>query len=340
MNLKTKGITLAICTHNGRKKIKKTLSYILAQEVSPEIAWELLVIDNASTDSTARLVRDLTGEQTKFNIRIIRENKLGAIHARLRALKEAKFTYLSYVDDDNWISSNWVKEIYNIFESYPSVGIISCPSKANLSEEPPSYFEDFKGWLAVGKRCNKHGIIEERPMSFWTAGLSLRLEAFDSLSNLSHSFCLAGRTGKQTYGGEDHEICLTLTLMGWKIYYSYNIYFIHDIPSYRLSISYLERVIQNGGKSKSILDIYRNEYWQKTFYHPYFSILEYFINWLNRGIRYWLKLLLGYTKSPLHPNRVSYLHAIGRLQGYFIHFKKIPIVQQNIKTLKAVQNSH
>jgi glycosyltransferase involved in cell wall biosynthesis len=210
MKMRKKGITLAICTHNGRKRLEKTLNYILAQEVRSEISWELLVIDNASTDGTAEFVIEVTQQSVKLTANIIREETLGAIHARLRAVKEANFTYLSYVDDDNCISSNWVNEIYNIFESYPDVGIVSCPSKAHLSAEPPDYFKGFEGWLAVGKRCHYEGIIKERPMSFWTAGLSLRLEAFDTLNHLPYSLCLTGRTGNETYGGEDHEICLTL----------------------------------------------------------------------------------------------------------------------------------
>lgn len=338
--MRKKGVTIAICTHNGRERLEKTLSYILAQEVPLRINWELLIIDNASTDETDEFIREFIQKHSDLDTRIILEETLGAIHARLRAVKEANFTYLSYVDDDNWISANWVKEVYQIFETQPTVGLISCPSKAHLSETPPDYFEGFKGWLAVGKRCDYEGIIKERPMSFWTAGLSLKLEAFDVLTSLPYSLCLTGRTGNETYGGEDHEICLTLTLMGWQVYYTYDIYFIHSLPSHRLSISYLEHLIQNGGKSRAILDIYRNEYWQRKFYHPYSSILEYFGYWLNRAIRYWLKFLLGKARTPLHPNRVSYLHAIGRMQGYFLHFRKIPRAQENIKVLRAMRKNN
>jgi len=306
------------------------------QQVDPMIAWELLVIDNASTDGTANFVAQLWPDDHIDQLRIIREEKLGAIHARQRAIQEANYSYLSYVDDDNWISPNWVAEIFNIFENNSSVGIISCPSTANLLDTPPIYFEGLKGWLAIGTKSTEEGIIKTRPTSFWTAGLSLRIEAFDILENTSYSICLTGRTGKQTYGGEDHELCLTLTLMGWDIYYTHKNYFIHDIPESRLQVSYLEKLIQNGGKSKVILDIYRNEYWQNKFYNPYLSILGYLNDLFNKALKYWIKYIFDLTSTPLDPNRISYLHALGRVQSYWIHFRHIAQAKSNIKILRSL----
>jgi len=330
------GITIAVCTHNGKIRLQKTLEYILAQEVSPKIDWEVLIIDNASRDGTADFINHIWPDSRLNQLRIIKEEKLGAIHARQRAIQEANYSYMSYVDDDNWISQNWVTEIFHIFENYPSVGMISCPSNANLLEPPPPYFEGLKGWLAIGTRFTEEGIIKKRPMSFWTAGLSLRLEAFEVLGNTLYSNCLTGRTGNQTFGGEDHELCLTLTLMGWDIYYTQKVYFIHDIPPSRLQLSYLERLIQNGGKSKAILDIYRNEYWQRQFYNPYLSIIEYLGYLLNSAFKYWIKITLGLISSPLHPNRIAYLHALGRVQGYWIHFQRIAQAKSNIEILRSL----
>jgi glycosyltransferase involved in cell wall biosynthesis len=330
------GVTLAICTHNGKNKLQQTIYHILNQDVHTNISWELLVIDNASTDDTSNFITQLWPNTRSQQLRIISEEKLGAIHARQRAIQEANYAYLSYIDDDNWISPNWVEEIFNIFEQNPSVAIVSCPSTANLSYTPPSYFEGLKGWLAIGTRCSEEGIIQIRPMSFWTAGLSLRLEAFNILENTSYSICLTGRTGNQTYGGEDHELCLTLTLMGWDIYYTHQIYFIHDIPSSRLEVSYLEKLIHNGGKSKAILEIYRNEYWQKKFYNPYLSIIGYFTSLLQKALKYWIKSMLGLASNPLNPNRISYLHELGRFKSYWIHFHKISQAQKNVKILRSL----
>ncbi len=334
--MRERGLTLAICTYNGANRLEKTLEAILKNEAI-DIPWELLVVNNASTDSTANFVKEFWPKGT-HQLRIIHEKTPGAIHARKKALREARYAYLSYIDDDNWISRNWVEEVYRIFEAHPTVGMISCPSTANLSAPPPDFFEGFKGWLAVGTRFSTEGIVEDRPVSFWTAGLSLRLKAFDDLKNTDYSTCLTGRTGKQTYGGEDHELCLSLTLLGWDAYYTHQISFVHDIPLSRLEVPYVERLIQNGGKSKAILGIYRNEYWRMPLYNPYWAVLSYSWHFFNRALRYWLKRSLGRANTPMHPNRISYLHAMGRLQSYFLHFRRFAQAQRNIRILRSLKS--
>ncbi|MCB9103904.1 MAG: glycosyltransferase family 2 protein [Anaerolineales bacterium] len=333
------GITLAICTHNGRQKLEQTLLHVLAQDVPNTINWELLVVDNASTDGTAEFVRSLWPENRTHHLRIIREEKPGALHARLRAIQEARYGYLSYIDDDNWVSSNWVAEVYRIFETYPDVGMISCPSVAHLSESPPNYFERWKGWLAVGSRFEDERLIDTRPITFWTAGLSLRLEALTPLFDTAYMPCLTGRTGKHTYAGEDHELCLTLSLLGWYAYFSRKIQFVHEIPPARLEVSYLERMFQNGGRNALILDIYRNEYRQRLLFHPRLAIIEYLWTFLDRTARYRIKKFIGKANTPLHLNRVSYLTALGRVQSYFIHFARIGQAQQNIRILRQIGRS-
>lgn len=339
LNPRTRGVSLAICTHNGTSRLRQTLHYVLDQTQTETIAWELLVVNNASTDNTTEFVTQIWPSDKLHQLRIVHEAKLGVLHARQRAIREARYCYLSYIDDDNWISSNWVSEIYQIFETHPKVGLISCPSTAHLAAPPPNYFEGLKGWLAIGTCCPQEGLVQERPMSFWTAGLSLRLEAFDALIETDYSICLTGRTGNQTYGGEDHELCLSLTLMGWGIYYTHQISFQHEIPATRLNEAYLEKLILNGGKSRIILDIYRNEYQQNWFYNPYLAILPYGWQFWLSAVKYWLKRLFGLASTPLHPNRVGYLLAMGRLQSYWIHFRRIAQAQQNISILRSISSA-
>jgi glycosyltransferase involved in cell wall biosynthesis len=48
------GISLVICTFNGASRLKPTLEAIFNQEDQHQIPWELIIIDNASTDETAK----------------------------------------------------------------------------------------------------------------------------------------------------------------------------------------------------------------------------------------------------------------------------------------------
>ncbi|MBO1050749.1 MAG: glycosyltransferase family 2 protein [Dolichospermum sp. DET73] len=334
-----KGLTLAICTYNGKLKLEKTLEHILVQQVDSSIAWELLVIDNASTDNTSDFIYQIWPDDRLHEIRIIREEKLGAIHARQRAIREAKYSYLSYVDDDNWISYNWVTEVYKIFESYPTVGIISCPSTASLSETPPEYFEMVKGWLAIGSQCKESGLIHKRPISFWTAGCSFRLVAFDVLQNSGFKPCLTGRKGLRPLGGEDHELCLILTMCGWDVYFSHEISFKHQIPNSRLQIDYLKYFILSSVRCKVILDIYREYYNQQMITPVPLKLFYYLFEFLSRFIALIVKQKILF-RQDIFPNYISLMMSKGALLGYFDHFSDTQQAIKNIKIAEAIKQKN
>jgi len=331
-----KGLTLAICTHNGKERLQPTLDHIFAQQVPPGIAWEVLLVDNLSTDGTAEWLKQNYSPDSACPVRVVREEKLGAIHARERAIEEATFGYLSYIDDDNWIAHNWVAEIFRIFEAHPSVGIVSCPSAANLAEPPPKYYEGLKGWLAVGDIFPEDGIVTARPAYFWTAGISLRLEAFNSLRGTAYKACLMGPTGRHPLAGEDHEMCLSLTILGWNVYYTHATSFIHDIPPSRLTVPYMEKMIRDRCKSLPILDIYKNVYWNKPFFNPHLAMIAGSFRFGVASLKYAVKSLAGLAPGPLHPNRLGVLSSLGRVQGYWTHFSQIAQAQRNVRILKSL----
>ena len=64
MNLKN-GISVVICTYNGVKRLQPTLEAIFSQEVAPDIPWELIIVDNASTDKTAEFCENLIQKKSR-----------------------------------------------------------------------------------------------------------------------------------------------------------------------------------------------------------------------------------------------------------------------------------
>ena len=79
------GVSIAICTFNGEERLPATISHLKRQSTDKRLDWEVIVIDNASTDSTARVARECWGDDGPAPMRIIHEPRLGLVHARERA---------------------------------------------------------------------------------------------------------------------------------------------------------------------------------------------------------------------------------------------------------------
>ena len=71
------GITAAICTHNGAARLPATLRRLGLQSVPTEIPWEVVLIDNASTDGTADVARACWPAAVRPQLRVVSEDRLG-----------------------------------------------------------------------------------------------------------------------------------------------------------------------------------------------------------------------------------------------------------------------
>ncbi|MCF8246277.1 MAG: glycosyltransferase [Saprospiraceae bacterium] len=97
-------LTITICTHNRSRILNGCLESIATQKAGLQ-EFEVLVIDNNSTDDTKARVKDFEG----LGIRYVFEEKTGLSYARNRGAKEAKGQWIAYLDDDVLLSSNYVE---------------------------------------------------------------------------------------------------------------------------------------------------------------------------------------------------------------------------------------
>ncbi len=112
-------ITLAIPAYNEEKYIGECLDSAIKN--SDGGFFEVLVIDNASTDKTSEVAGKFSG------VRVIREDKKGLTRARQRAFEEAKGDIIAFVDSDTHMPKGWCKMIRKEFSKNPNLAVLSGP---------------------------------------------------------------------------------------------------------------------------------------------------------------------------------------------------------------------
>jgi glycosyltransferase involved in cell wall biosynthesis len=112
-------VTVAICTWNRAELLDRTLTAFHQQQFSVPVRWELLVVDNNCTDSTAAIV---DRHANSLPLRRVVEPQQGHSHARNRAVAEAQGELILWTDDDVRVSPNWIAEFVRVAQAHPQAG--------------------------------------------------------------------------------------------------------------------------------------------------------------------------------------------------------------------------
>jgi glycosyltransferase involved in cell wall biosynthesis len=99
--------------------LHRTIVAVFEQDY-PNDRYEVLVVDNGSTDDTAKVAADLKADAT-VPFRVIVEPQLGVSRARNRAAREAALDFIAYLDDDTIPSRNWLTALDETIEKHDAL---------------------------------------------------------------------------------------------------------------------------------------------------------------------------------------------------------------------------
>ena len=241
------GVSVVICCHNAAQRLPQTLDHLAAQEVDINLPWEIVVVDNASTDETSKIALNCWHKNLAVPLRIVYQPEIGLSHARSRALDEARYELVSFVDDDNWVCPSWVQMVANLMAERAEIGACGGFSEARSEIAAPWWFQACKEWYAVGPQSDDSGDVTWSRGYLWGAGLSIRKSAWQQLVRRGFCFSLIDRNGQELGSGGDAELCLALRLLGWKLWYDTRLKFCHYLPASRLRWGYLRKVLRGIG---------------------------------------------------------------------------------------------
>jgi glycosyltransferase involved in cell wall biosynthesis len=253
----SEGVTVIICCYNSAQRLPETLRHLAAQEIPSGILWEIVVVDNASTDETATVASRSWPASAPPILRVVAESQAGLSHARIRGIREARFDIISFVDDDNWVSPDWIERVRAIFAKHPERGACGGRIEAVCEIAPPAWFESIQAQYAVGQQYGNCGDITDTTGTLLCgAGLSLRTSAVRALLDQGFVFLMSGRKGSHLLAGEDTELCFALRASGWRLWYDNDLVLRHFIPQARLQWGYALGLMRGMGASSTFFAIY------------------------------------------------------------------------------------
>jgi glycosyltransferase involved in cell wall biosynthesis len=229
-------LTVVICTHNRADYLTKAIHSLVNQEAIKH-EFEILVVDNASTDATVEVVKQFSGLD---NIRYLYEPKLGLCNARNAGWRNANGKYVAYLDDDAIASPGWVTAIRRAFLVSENTGIIGGRVQPIWEGERPGWLSDALtlGLTVIDWSKTAH-VISDITQE-WLVGANMAIPR-DVLAEVGGFHPRLDRVGKNLLSGGDVFLQKQIIARGYGCLYVPDMAVHHLVPESRLDQNWFRR---------------------------------------------------------------------------------------------------
>lgn len=208
-------ISVLICTRNRAKSLEATLQRFFAQRFTGGYEFELIVVDNASTDETSKIIESYVAQHPQ-TVRRLFESRPGLSYARNAAVRAARGEVVAFTDDDVLVAENWLDEIHREFTGDPSLSILG--GRVLLADEKLQ-----RATLVVCEERSYFGLPEGVNFAIG-ANMAFRRELFDRIG----LFDVRLGPGKFFAGSDDVEFVYRGLKSGRRLLYAPNVLVYHN----------------------------------------------------------------------------------------------------------------
>jgi glycosyltransferase involved in cell wall biosynthesis len=226
---------VVLSTYNRSRLLRRALEHLLDQRLDG-LSFEILVVDNNSSDGTATVVERLA-EQAPARLRYLFEPAQGISHARNAGIRQARAPIVAFTDDDVCAPPDWVASLARAFEEYPGAQVVGGRVLPMWPTEPPAWLtpEHWSPLALVDYGEDVQPVDRSRPRCLVGANMAFRRSVFERIGLFATSL----QRVRDTIGSlEDHEFLTRLFRRGGTGVYDPRVVMFADVQHDRLRKAY------------------------------------------------------------------------------------------------------
>lgn len=247
------GISVVICCFNSASRLEQTLKHLSLQTDFNDAQWELIVVDNASTDDTLVVAKGIWNNLNKPDVgfKMLHESMPGKSYALKKGIEASAFDYILVCDDDNWLHANYLTKAFHRMEADPTIGVLGgCgvfhpekPMRPEITGHEIAFVNGAQTWAQYD-----HWV--------YGAGSLIRRETIFKLFKNGWTPLVYGKNADKIVG-EDVEICYMYYLNGYQITSDDALLFEHFVPLAKQRIEYILNLVYRQAYAYILLTGYR-----------------------------------------------------------------------------------
>jgi glycosyltransferase involved in cell wall biosynthesis len=233
----TPKISIVVCTLNRAAMLRDALESLLPLETAGKFEYEIVVIDNGSTDATAETVEKLR-QTSAVPIHYVYEAKKGIASARNRGVREAAGEWIAFFDDDQLADRRWLLELF-AYAHENNLLAVGGSVYLKLPDGCTRQLDPFVRMLLGESRWSDEPFEYSPKISPGTGNLMLHRAVFDKVGLFNERFATRA---------EDTDLFCRIWSAEIATWYVPAAIVHHVTPSERLRRDYLERLAQGMGE--------------------------------------------------------------------------------------------
>jgi glycosyltransferase involved in cell wall biosynthesis len=178
--------SVLIPTWNCSGFLRTTLESVLAQDPGPE-RMEIIVVDDASSDSPGDVIREIAGDRVRF---IQQSKNIGKVRNYESGLTASRGHLIHQLHGDDFVSLGFYEAMEAAFDDFPDAGMFFCASNyvnesgapignTGMEQSTTGIIDDWLAKIATYQRVQTPSVVVRRDIYERLGGFDRRLDAFE-----------------------------------------------------------------------------------------------------------------------------------------------------------------
>jgi glycosyltransferase involved in cell wall biosynthesis len=290
-------VSVVISTYNRADVLPHALHSLLRQ-APPGLRYDIVVVDNNSTDSTRAVVEGFIGRDGS-NLRYVFEPRQGLAHGRNTGVLASRAPIIAFTDDDVTVAPDWIATIKRTLDEHPEADCVGGPVLSRGNQTMPRWLtrEHWSPLALLDYGNSPFYVTSSRRLCLIGANTAFRRSVFDRIG----LFAPRVQSVKREVGTEDHEFLLRLWRLGRRGLYVPPLVVTSDVARNRLTKGYHRPWHRRHGRLSALMN---DEGLEETHFGRLFGVPA----WIYREILEGAVRCLGGLFSG-NPDR-AFLHEV------------------------------
>ena len=221
-------VTVVLCTYNRAGLLCGALDSLIRQDTRGGLSYEIVVVDDASTDATPKVVREAIA-RSPVPMRYVLGSGKGLARAQNMGIKESCAEWIAFFDDDELAEPNWLEELVAC-ALQAGVAVVGGAVRLDLSDEELGKLSPVcRSILGATEEGRKLGRCVRKTFP-GSGNMLVKATVFQAVGQFDEPW---------VRGGSDLELSLRCRRAGIEALFTPKAIIRHCVPAYRLKDSYL-----------------------------------------------------------------------------------------------------